>query len=129
MHIRASKTDQTKVGVDLYVGRTENAICPVAAMMAYLAVRGHGVGPLLVLQDGCTLTRGLLLRSSVSSQHPLGQILWTLIPDRSGNNCNGKRVSESTVQTPGRWVSDSFKRYIRISRQELAEQMLANMDR
>ena len=31
-----------------------------------------------------------------------------------------KGVAESTVQTLGRWASDSYKRYIRIPREELA---------
>ena len=29
-------------------------------------------------------------------------------------------ISESTVQTLGRWASDSFKRYVRIPREDLA---------
>ena len=30
-------------------------------------------------------------------------------------------VSETTVQTLGRWASDSFRRYIRIPREDLTE--------
>lgn len=32
-----------------------------------------------------------------------------------------RNISDSTIQTLGRWASDSFRRYIRISRDALAE--------
>ena len=35
--IKASKTDQFRRGVDIFVGRTHNQICPVEALMAYVA--------------------------------------------------------------------------------------------
>ena len=135
IHIKASKTDQTKVGIDLYVGRTENTICPIAAMLAYLAVRGHTVGPLFLLQDGRPLTRDLLVQLLRSTLSQAG-INWARFSGHSfrigaATTAMARGVSESTVQTLGRWASDSFKRYIRIPRQELAEvskQMSANLD-
>ena len=41
IHLKHSKTDQERVGIDLYIGRTDNELCPVAAMLAYLVVRGQ----------------------------------------------------------------------------------------
>ena len=35
--IKASKTDQFRRGVDIYVGKTNNPISPVEALMAYIA--------------------------------------------------------------------------------------------
>ena len=32
-----------------------------------------------------------------------------------------KGISDSTIQTLGRWASDSFTRYIRMSREDLAD--------
>ena len=37
--LRHSKMDQEGVGICLYVGRIENEICPVAAMLHYLVAR------------------------------------------------------------------------------------------
>ena len=44
IHLKASKTDQTKVGLDLYICRTHNEISLVAAILAYLALRGQDMG-------------------------------------------------------------------------------------
>ena len=41
-------------------------------------------------------------------------------------------ISESTVQTLGRWASDSFKRYVRIPREDLAQvsrQLAADLEK
>ena len=57
VRIKASKTDPFRMGVDVYVGKTGNQLCPVAAMLAYLIARGAGPGPLFRFQDGKPLTR------------------------------------------------------------------------
>ena len=135
VHIKASKTDQTKIGIDLYVGRTHTAICPVAAVLAYLAVRGQTQGPLFKLEDGRPLTRDLLVQQLRSTLSLAGMDCsrYSGHSFRIGatTTAMARGVSESTVQTLGQWASDSFKRYIRIPRQELAEvskRMSANLD-
>ena len=57
VNIKASKTDPFRKGVQLYLGKTESDLCPVAAMVAYLCVRGMASGPLFVFKDGRYLTR------------------------------------------------------------------------
>ena len=42
---------------DSYVGRTFGQLCPVAAILAYLVVRGPGTGPLFMFADGRFLMR------------------------------------------------------------------------
>ena len=44
VRIKASKTDPFRKGVELYLGRTSNELCPISAMLAYLAVRGDKSG-------------------------------------------------------------------------------------
>ena len=51
-HLKQSKTDRFHQGVDIFVGKTDNQLCPVAAMMAYLPARGASLGPLLIFKDG-----------------------------------------------------------------------------
>ena len=46
MNIKSSKTDPFRHGVTLYLGQTGVDLCPVAAMIDYLAVRGIASGPL-----------------------------------------------------------------------------------
>ena len=56
VNIKASKTDQFCQGVTVYLGRTHNRICPVAATLNYLVVRGTSKGPLFIFRDGTHLT-------------------------------------------------------------------------
>ena len=46
LRLKASKTDPFRVGINVSVGRTDKALCPVSAVLAYMAVRGPGPGPL-----------------------------------------------------------------------------------
>ena len=46
IHLNRSKCDQFGRGADIFVGRTGNELCPVAAALAFLAVRGGAPGPL-----------------------------------------------------------------------------------
>ena len=57
INLRSSKTDQFGKGVEVFLGKTDGEeLCPVAALLAYLAVRGGAEGPLFRLQDGRYLT-------------------------------------------------------------------------
>ena len=125
VHLKGSKTDQTKVGIDLYVGKTENEICPVSAVLAYLAIRGQDDGPLFRLSDGRPLSRQVLVQK-LRSTLTLAGIDCKRYSGHSfrigaATTAIARGVNESTVQTLGRWASDSFKRYIRIPRQELGQ--------
>ena len=40
VRIKASKTDPFRKGVNLYLGKTGSSVCPVAAILSYLCVRG-----------------------------------------------------------------------------------------
>ena len=56
--IKASKTDPFRKGVSIFLGRTYNDICPIAALLAYLAAKGQqGSGPLFCFKGGRYLTR------------------------------------------------------------------------
>ena len=56
VHLRASKTDPFRQGVDIFIGKTAYHLCPVAALLSYIAVRGYGEGPLFIFSDGQFLT-------------------------------------------------------------------------
>ena len=55
--IKQSKTDPFRQGAHLYLGMTDTVICPVKAMLAYLAVRDPAPGPLFKLTYKNCLTR------------------------------------------------------------------------
>ena len=65
IHLKWSKTDQFHTGTNVCIGHTGDEICPVAALMAYLAVRGMKQGLLFLMRDEQPLRRGVRYR-----QHP-----------------------------------------------------------
>ena len=54
--MKQSKTDQFRRGIDVFVGKTGDDLCPVSAVMAYLAARQGHPGALFRFQDGRLLT-------------------------------------------------------------------------
>ena len=55
LRLKASKTDPFQKGVD--IGRTYNELCPIEAMLAFLAIRGNKQGFLFTFADGRLLTK------------------------------------------------------------------------
>ena len=65
--LRGSKTDTFGQGCTLYLGRSWSRVCPVVALLAYLAVRPSVPGPLFIHANGTPLTRSQLV---ASIRHP-----------------------------------------------------------
>jgi hypothetical protein len=61
VRLKQSKTDPFRRGVSIYLGRTQTDLCPVVAILAYIAVRPTVSGPLFVFKDGFFLTRDRLV--------------------------------------------------------------------
>ena len=59
--LKCSKTDQLGRGARIYIGRTDTELCPVAGLIAYLAVRGMDSGPLFRLEDSIPLLKTFLM--------------------------------------------------------------------
>ena len=122
--IKGSKTDQTRQGITLCVGRTYNELCPVAAVLTYLARRTVDEGPLFILASGQPLTRQKLVdlvkqaikRAGIDPSHYSGHSF--RIGAATTAAANG--IGDAVIQTLGRWSSDSYTRYIRIPRNDLA---------
>ena len=48
LHIKSSKTDQFYQGAQVVLGATGQDLCPVAALLDYLSLRGDTPGPLFI---------------------------------------------------------------------------------
>ena len=59
--IKASKTDQFRVGHTVRIGTANTAVCAVRAMMNYLRFRGGNPGALFVHENGERLSRSQLV--------------------------------------------------------------------
>ena len=71
VHLKTSKTDRDHKGTTVIVGRTRDQLCPVSAVLAYLAIRGATPGPLFQLKNGVPLTK---TRFILKFRQPLPQI-------------------------------------------------------
>ena len=115
--LRDSKTDPFGARCTLYVGRSAAPICPVTAVLAYLAIRQAGPGPLFVHADQSPLTRSDLISAIRSALTGTGLDLshYTGHSFRIGAATAAAQVGlpDSLIQTPGHWRSSAFLRYTR----------------
>ena len=63
IRLKRSKNDPFRHGVHIYLGWTSRDLCPVGALLAFMAVCPAGQGPLFVYVDGTPLTRDKLVET------------------------------------------------------------------
>lgn len=124
VRIKQSKTDPFRQGVHIFLGRTNNQLCPVAAMLSYLTSRGTSPGPLFKFDDGSPLTRARLvdhLREALS-RAGIDQSCYSGHSFRIGaaTTAAARGVEDSLIKTLGRWESSAYQLYIRTPRAQLA---------
>ena len=122
--IKQSKTDPFHQGVQLCLGKTDKEICPVNAILPYLAIRGANHGPLFIMQDGSHLTRQRFA-SLITNTLQLAGIddkRYTTHSFRIGAATTAKDagISHVHVKMLGRWKSNAYQLYVRTSSDKLA---------
>ena len=117
VQLRGSKTDPFGRGHTLYIGSTRSRICPVTAVLAYLAIRPRPQGPLFLHADGSPLTRSQLIAEVWAALQGSGLDLswYTGHSFRIGaaTSAAQARLSDPLIQIPGRWRSSVFQCYLR----------------
>ena len=119
--IKASKTDPFREGMLVRLPATGHQLCPVTAMVRFLAVRGQQHGPLFVFHNGKYLTRAHM--SALLTACFPGVITISTHSFRRGgaSALAASGVSQYAIQIMGRWRSDAFMQYI-----ELPDSFFAN---
>ena len=124
MRIKASKTDPFRKGVSLFLGKTGSVLCPVAAIMDYLCVRGMSPGPLFQFSDGRMLTRQRFVEAVREALKKAGvdQSKYCGHSFRIGaaTTAASRGLEDSIIKTLGRWESVAYLQYIKIPCQQLA---------
>lgn len=116
IYIKQSKTDPFRQGVHIYLGKTDQDICPVAAIVPYLTIRGTAPGPLFILEDGKMLTQQLF-------KSAMDTVLSQLHLDKGYFNTHSFRIGAATsaidvdipdvqIKMMGRWKSDTYQCYM-----------------
>ena len=124
LHIKQSKTDPFRQGVNIYLGRTDQDVSPVRAIVAYLAARGSKPGLLFILPDKRWLTCTIFSSA-------IDKILSEMHMDKGSYNMHSFQIGAATsaikagisdvqVKMLGRWKSDAYQCYVRTPPEELA---------
>ena len=124
VQLKQSKTDPFRKGVAIFLGRTQADLCPVSAILAYVAVRPAVAGPLFVFKDGSFLTRERFVSCIRRALSAAGI-------DTRGYSGHSFRIGaattaalagieDSTIKMLGRWESSAYQRYLRTPRETLA---------
>ena len=125
LRLKASKTDPFRQGVEIIVGRTYNSLCPITAVLAYVAMRGNNPGILFHFQDGYPLTKYRFVQRvrHILSGCGLDPSKYAGHSFRIGaaTSAAAYGLEDSTIKMLGRWESSTYQVYIRTSRDSLAK--------
>ena len=123
IRLKRTKTQQFKA-VDIYLGRTNDDLCPVAALLAYIAVRGMSAGPLFFFQDGRYLTKESFISWVRSALDTLGinsaEYAGHSFRIGAATTAAEQGIEDSVIKMLGRWESSAYQVYIQTSRELLA---------
>ena len=122
--IKQSKTDPFRKGVRLSIGRTGTKLCPVAALLDFIASRGTVPGPLFTFQDGSFLShpkfvelvRDALVKAGFDQQRYCSHSFRI----GAATTAAKKGLEDSIIKTLGRWESVAYLQYVKIPREQLA---------
>ena len=123
VHLRRAKTDPFGRAVTLFLGRSQSDVCPVAALLNYLAIRPAAEGPLFIHANGTPLLKRQFVAGVRKALAAAGM-------DSSAYSGHSFRIGAATsaaaagipdhlIKTLGRWESSAYQLYIRIPRQSL----------
>ena len=115
--IKQSKTDPFRKGVKLCLGLTDSVVCPVKALLPYLAIRGSAPGSLFLSEGNAPLTRAQFktLLSTTLKKVGLDDSQYNTHSFMIGAATSAKAagISDTYIQPLGRWKSTAFQGYIK----------------
>ena len=122
--LKQSKTDPFRRGVNLFIGKTANDLCPVTAVLNHLIQTPAKEGPLFRFQDGRFLTRQRLVGAVREALEAAGvdQSKYSGHSFRIGaaTTAAARGMEDSIIKTLGRWRSLAYLEYVKIPRNQLA---------
>ena len=124
-HLKRSKCEQFGNGVDVFIGRSRDELCPVTAVLTYIAQRGDCPGAFFVSEGGRPLTKVRFIARVQAALQSAG----VQFSDYTGHSFRigaataavQAGIQDSTIQMLGRWSSTAFLSYLRTPRDQLAQ--------
>ena len=107
IHLKQSKTDPFRQGVNIFLGRSKQEICRVAALLSYMALRGNAQSPLFLYDDGTSLSRKRLVREVQRALTEAGRDCTGFTGESfrigAATTAKARRLDDSTIKALGRW--------------------------
>ena len=113
--IKSSKTDPFRQGCTIRIGAGLVPLCPIRSMLAYLNVHPTFSGPLFTFRNGSFLTRAFLAGLVQHALLNLPSVNTHSFRIGGASAAAAAGIPDSTIQILGRWTSDAFRRYLRLS--------------
>ena len=108
VRLKVSKTDQERRGVSVLIG-TKDDLCPVAAVTAYMAIRGNAQGPFFRFADAWPLTQDRFItkvrRALERCGHDPASYACHSFRIGAATTAAEKGIEDSTIKPLGRWQS------------------------
>ena len=124
IHLKKSKCDQLGLDSDILLGATGSELCPVRAVLDYIAVRGTQLGAFFLSSSQRPVAKPWFVEESrhILSVIGLPQQQYAGHSFRIGAATTAALagVEDSMIQTLGRWHSSAFLRYIQTPKERLA---------
>ena len=123
--LKQSKTDQLGKGVDVYVGKTGCPLCPIAAVTAYMSIRGSTEGPFFQFRSGQPLTKSKFTQEIRAVLEAVGLPYKSFAGHsfRIGAATTAAKagIEDSVIKMLDRWSSSAFLVYVRTPREQLSK--------
>ena len=107
------------------LSKTNESVCPVTALLPYLAVRGSKKGPLFMMANQQYLTPSLFraslfntLKSVGISTHEYNTHSFQI---GAVTSAKAAGISDLHIKMLGRWQSDAYQTYIKTPPEDLAK--------
>ena len=113
--IKCAKTDPFRRGCFIFLGRGTAPLCPVSALTSYLHLRGPGIVPLFIFQDGRPLSRALLssfLQTTLQAAGIPGKFSGHSFRIGAATTAAQRGVPDHLIKTLGRWSSEAYLLYV-----------------
>ena len=116
IYIKASKTDPFRQGFTIRLMRKRSLLCPVKALLDFIRSSPHTNAPLFTFQDGRFLTRKgfATILNKVKPIH-LSNMSSHSFMIGAASTAAAAGHPRWLIQALGRWSSDCYKTYLRIS--------------
>ena len=115
LYVKSSKTDPFRQGVTVRIEANNTILCPVNALRYYLSYRPKTNGPLFAFKNGSFLTRNDVNAILRDTSNGTANISSHSLRIGAASTAAAMGCPKYLIQGMGRWSSDCFRRYIRIS--------------